>query len=84
MIRGRIQIPENDVLSRSKIFKNNTLSLNFLKENCVLPWKFVGNLSENAAILPFEKPKSHLCGANGIQLRYIVGYGPCHGVVYKK
>ena len=35
------QIPENDILSGSKVFLNNTLSLSFLERNCALQRKFV-------------------------------------------
>ena len=71
-------------LSWSQILEDDTLSLKSCKETCVLPSKFVGNLSENDEMLPSKKSKSYLRKANGMQLRYRVSYAPCHGAGYRK
>ena len=78
------QIPVNDTLSRSKIFKDNTLSLSSVKEISVLHRDFFGNLLENAAVLP-SKSLSHTCVVQmALHLRYIVICGPCHGASFWK
>ena len=50
-----------------KIFKNNTSPLNFFEQNCVLPWKFERNLSENSEMLLSKRFKSHLQSASGLK-----------------
>ena len=55
-------ISKSDTLSRSKIFKNNILSLNFLINLCAAE-DICQNLSENTAVLPAKLPKSDMRGA---------------------
>ena len=66
-------VPEPDslkaILSRSKIFLNNTLSMSFFKETCALLWKFVRDPSENAEILLSKLFKPHSWSANGLRRR---------------
>ena len=70
-------------LSRNQIPRNVILSWSSFKQDCVLPWKFVRNSSENAAMLPSTLFESHSRSAIGLQQCSRVNnekYGPCHGV----
>ena len=75
------QIPENDTLSRSGIFLNNTLPFSLFRQNCVR------NLSKNVEIFPSKRFESHSQSANGLKRPFGVKndkYGPCHGADFYK
>ena len=81
------QIPENDTLSRSKIFLNNTLSFSFFKQNCVLQGNLYENLPRNVEILPSKQFVSHSQNPNGLKRPFGVKndkYGPGHGADFYK
>ena len=78
---SRSQIPENDSLSGSKIFLNNT------QTKLCPARKFVRNLFRNVEILPSKQFESHSQNANGLKRPFEIKndkYGPCHGADFYK